>query len=611
MIVKMKKVTLLCVEHAREKALEALRNLGVMHVTPIVPPAGQPLEEARARVEQLKRVLAALADATGAATEPSGKSADVVENEVLALLAARQQQEEQLEKVKAEIRRIEAFGSFQPEDVRALAAKGIYLKLYFVPGKDVPALPEAVSSVACGSSKTGSFWALYATYDFEWAGAEEQKLPALPLDELRRRMLDLMDEQVKGAAALQAYAPERRALQKRLVQLEGEKEVQEVCAGMAAQERIAFLQGFVPAGDVEGIREKAAAEGWGLVVEDPGPQDDVPVKLHAPRWARPINAVFKGINILPGYAEADVSAVFMFFFCIFFAMIVGDMGYGAIFLGLTLYFRKKMPKDAAQLLMVTSICTIIWGLITGTFFGMSSEILEKIGLAKFQVPFLTNENSARNLMGLCFLIGAIQITVGHVWNVIDLAKEKSTKALEQLGWVFTTWFMFFLADNMVIASNMVSYIGKPAALVPFTGSFIDYVALVGIALIILFMMKPAEFKEGWFNMALLPLNLINNFTDVVSYVRLYAVGAAGFAVANAFNTMLFSGEISILRGVFSAVLLFAAHGLNILLCVMGVLVHGIRLNTLEFSNHKGISWSGTPYRPFAKPAVETGETGNI
>ena len=124
--------------------------------------------------------------------------------------------------------------------------------------------------------------------------------------------------------------------------------------------------------------------------------------------------------------------------------------------------------------------------------------------------------------------------------------------------------------------------------------------VAGIVLIALFMMKPSEIKDQWFNLALLPLNIINNFTDVVSYVRLYAVGAAGFAVAEAFNTMIFGGKVTLVGGIVGAVLVFLAHTLNILLCVMGVLVHGIRLNTLEFSNHKGISWSGSAYRPFAK-----------
>ena len=132
-----------------------------------------------------------------------------------------------------------------------------------------------------------------------------------------------------------------------------------------------------------------------------------------------------------------------------------------------------------------------------------------------------------------------------------------------------------------------------------------YSLVAGIVLIVLFMMPPREIKDGWFNLALLPLSLVSNFTDVVSYVRLYAVGTAGFAVANAFNNMIFGGDKPWWGLLLGAVLAFLAHTLNILLSTMGVLVHGIRLNTLEFSNHKGISWSGSPYKPFAKPEMAT------
>ena len=183
----------------------------------------------------------------------------------------------------------------------------------------------------------------------------------------------------------------------------------------------------------------------------------------------------------------------------------------------------------------------------------------------------------------------------------DLIRARKLKALEQFGWTLTTWFMFLLADDMVLKGNMLAYLhlSEPAAAALWQG--MTYAFVAGIVLIILFMMPPKEIKDGWFNLALLPLNLVSNFTDVVSYVRLYAVGTAGFAVANAFNNMIFGGGKPWWGLLIGAVLAFAAHTLNILLSTMGVLVHGIRLNTLEFSNHKGISWSGSPYRPFAKP----------
>ena len=601
MIVQMKKLTLLCLAHDRAATLETLRGLGVLHVKPVVQPTGTGLEDAREKAAGLKRLLEAIPAAEGA--KPTGRDAFAVMSETSDLLDERKESLDRLEALQSEIARVEPFGAFDPASVQALAGKGVVLKLYRASTKTTLPLPEGVTAEKLAVRKTDAYWALFARAPFDWAGAEEQRLPEESLAGMQAESQRIRKGLEEIAQKLQAAAGDRHLLEGSLTLAEAEVKLQEVRAGMGSAEAIAYVEGFLPATDVEPVRQAAAQQGWGLVVEDPGPQDDVPVKLRPPRWASPIKAVFQGISSLPGYNEADVSVVFMLFFSLFFAMIIGDAGYGAIFLGLTLWARKKLPKDTSRLLMVTSVCTIIWGLVTGSVFGISPEFLQTTFFAKLWVPFLhpLRARTAQNVMGMCFLIGAIQLSIGHLWNVVDLARQKNLKALEQLGWTLTTGYMFCVADSMVVGGNMLRYIGSPAALKPFTGSVVDGLALVGILLIVLFMMKPSEIKEGWFNLALLPLNLIGNFTDVVSYVRLYAVGAAGFAVADAFNQMIFGGEATWWWLLIGAVLVFFAHTLNILLCTMGVLVHGIRLNTLEFSNHKGISWSGSAYRPFAKP----------
>ena len=92
--------------------------------------------------------------------------------------------------------------------------------------------------------------------------------------------------------------------------------------------------------------------------------------------------------------------------------------------------------------------------------------------------------------------------------------------------------------------------------------------------------------------------------DIVSYIRLYAVGTASVAVAMAFNEMAAPMFSSILSGLLGAIILFLGHALNIVLATMGVVVHGVRLNLLEFASHVGMQWTGTPYQPFA---LEPGE----
>ncbi|MGD9612925.1 MAG: V-type ATP synthase subunit I [Kiritimatiellia bacterium] len=596
----MKKLTLLCVAHDRAATLEALRGLGVLHVTPVVSPASTGLEDAREKAAGLQRLLEAV-PATPA-LPPTGRDLATVIADVSDLLDQRKEWQERLEFLKAELDRIALFGAFEPAAVRALARNGVVLKLYRASAKSVLPLPAGVAAQQMGVRKSDAFWALFAREPFEWAGAEELKLPEGAPDQLQYEA-ERLDVGLAGIAEeLKRTAGDRALLEQAAAAAAADVRFQEVRAGMGTTEKIAYVQGFAPVDAVAPAREAAARHGWGLVVEDPGPQDDVPVKLKPPRWATPIKAVFQGIDILPAYHEADVSVVFMLFFSLFFAMIIGDAGYGAIFVGLTLWARKKLPKDAFRLLLVTSAATIVWGLVTGTVFGISPDILARAGFDQIQIPFLTDPaRAAQNVMGLCFLIGAVQITVGHVWNVVELLQAKKLKALEQFGWVLTTWFMFFLADSMVLNGNMTSYLHLTEAQDALLWKGLGIAMAAGTALILLFMMPPKEIKDGWFNLALLPLNLVGNFTDVVSYVRLYAVGTAGFAVANAFNTMIFpGGDVSLVGLLVGAVFAFLAHTLNILLCVMGVLVHGIRLNTLEFSNHKGITWSGSAYRPFAK-----------
>lgn len=598
MIVKMQKVTLMCVSHDRAATLQALRELGVLHVRPVVPPTGLGLDQAREKVAGLKHLLEVIPVMEDA--KPSGRDAWTVVAETSDLLDARKELQSQLDAMEAEAARIEPFGEFKPAMARELEAKGITLKLYRVPAKSDHPLPEGVTAEKLAQIKKDAYWALCSREPFEWEGAEEMRMPQEPLSAVQSEIQRIRDELTAGEKTLEVAAGDRPLLEGLLQEAVAEEKLQEVRGGMGASKTISYLQGFVPAADVDKIRSAAADHGWGLLVEEPGPQDDVPVKLNPPRWSTPIKAVFDGIDILPAYTESDVSVIFMLFFSLFFAMIIGDAGYGAVFVGLTLLMRKKLPKDAFRLLMITSTATIVWGLVNGTVFGISPEILDKAGFDKIQIPFLTDENrAAQNIMGLCFLIGAIQLSVAHLWNVWDLIREKKLKALEQFGWAMTTWFMFFLADSMVIGGNMESYLHLTEAQSASLWHGLYIMAGVGVALIVLFMMPPKKIKDEWFGLALLPLDLVGNFTDVVSYVRLYAVGTAGFAVANAFNTMIFHEGMPWYGLLIGAVIAFFAHTLNVLLCVMGVLVHGIRLNTLEFSNHKGITWSGTAYRPFA------------
>jgi V/A-type H+-transporting ATPase subunit I len=233
------------------------------------------------------------------------------------------------------------------------------------------------------------------------------------------------------------------------------------------------------------------------------------------------------------------------------------------------------------LFYILSFCAIIWGLLTGTFFGQ--QWLLNLGL-KPLVPALTNAVFVQNL---CFLIGALHLSLAHGWRAI--LRAPALTALAELGWICIIWAVFFLAKNLILGDRF-----------PLFGNQLIVLGLI----LVLFFTNPQKniFKTIGSGLGTIALSLVNNFTDVVSYIRLFAVGLAGVAIADAFNTMA-AGVVK--KGdwvtlIVAALVVICGHLLNIILGPMSVLVHGVRLNVLEFCGHLGVTWNGFAYKPFGR-----------
>ncbi len=580
MIVPMHKVTLLCPEADRAGALEALRELGVLHLSWEERRDQLDIEGARKRLTQVRRAIELLPKVHEG--KPSGQPAEGVVAALLRIRKRRREIGEELEGLGREMRHIEPFGSFCPQAVASLAARSLSVRLFQAPPKHSPAIPADTLYLETRRTETGVWFALLGWGIPPAIDAQEVPLPSLSLATLRQHQADLEAELAALARQTAQFAGDRVALARLEAAAEDALQLAEARAALgSATPSLAYLQGFSPATEAERIRDLVKGQGWGLVLDEPDEEDRVPTLIRNPRWLKPIEAVFDLIGILPGYREIDVSLWFLLFFSLFFAMLVGDAGYGAIFLGLTLWAQRRFPQVAPHvftLLKITSIGTMAWGVLTGTYFGIPNL---PAPLSALKIDWLGDEDHVKEL---CFWIAAVHLSIAHVWNIARMIR--TPQALAQLGWLCVVWFMFFGARSVVL--NL-----------PFP-PLMPWVFGAGVLLIVLFMTPMRDFKNEWFNHVMLPLNLVSSFVDVISYIRLYAVGTASYAIASTFNGMLaplFDGWLS---GAFAALLLFLAHGVNIILSVMGVMVHGIRLNTLEFASHAGLQWSGIPYRPLRR-----------
>ncbi|MDR0600992.1 MAG: V-type ATP synthase subunit I, partial [Treponema sp.] len=302
-----------------------------------------------------------------------------------------------------------------------------------------------------------------------------------------------------------------------------------------------------------------------------------------------------------------ISGWFLLFFCIFFGMIFGDAGYGLLlFLAgviIAVKTSKKGVPAGIKMLLLLSISNIVWGLITCTWFGIDAAKLPGI-LKSVSIPAISNAAAAvspgakaivdQNLQIVCFSLALLQLGIAHIKGFFRNIGAGSLKCLAELGSLGMLAGMFNVVLALVVSNAARRIPFLPVSLYLIAGGFGLSFIFAGFEGNIL-----KSVLESCKNIISVVLGVTNVFSDIMSYIRLWAVGLAGASISATVNAMAgpLLGNFLIFLGI---VLLVFGHGLNIILNVLSVLVHGVRLNTLEFSGHLGLTWSGTPYRPFSK-----------
>ena len=591
MIVPMKHLFLLCVADETDGTLESLRDLGAVHLefTAETGEAGVAAKESLERAERAVRIVLKAAKEMGGkkgcSTSHGGNDVADVVDAVLELDARREKLKGEAEAFKATVRRYEPFGDFDPALAARLTSVGVQLQLHddgsfeFLYGVDEPAERPGVHLLPLPEERLSVTQGRLTKVEAEIA-ALTVKIAAVDVAGIVKTFPGLKDA-VAFAMAKDEMVANRFVDDK-------------VSAGDAPQ--IALVRGWIPSDRVVELESAAKGNGWGVALHDPEPDETPPTLIRPPRLFRPVKALFEGLGIAPAYTEADVSVPFMCYFSLFFAMLVGDGGYGAIILALTLWGWRKycamkrsapLMKSWLTLLTVFASATIAWGLLSNTWFGAGLPFAAEWPTVKW-----LGDPTYNNMMLLCFTIGASHLVLARIWTGLCMLNDRT--CLSQFGWAGIVLFMYFVTNAIVGI---------------FSGIPIWVYWMFGVSLVLVFgfTLKGNELKSRGIELGMLPLNIMSALGDIISYVRLFAVGLASVKVAQNFNDMalgLMSVSDSLwvrpLLALALVAVLLVGHGLNFAMAGLSILVHAVRLNTLEFSNHKGISWAGYAFHPFRR-----------
>ena len=636
MIVPMKKVSLIILGDKKSETLKELRKLGMMHIE-IAEGTGERINELKGQITMLENCIFSIEEKVKKNKETkdvTNAEAMAAAKEVAALAEEKKAYQAEQVSLKSELDRLKNWGDIDPEQFGCLAEKGIELSLYEIPKAEYAALGENVKTIKLEETKT-SVKCLVVRQGAEDEEAVDSvknyrvELPKASTSEMKAKIESLESSIADIDEKLVSYAGYVAGMKNAVKAFEKEIEFEVYATGMTDESltneganniSVAHFTGYIEAENVDCLKKAAESNSWGLVIEEPTTEDNVPTKLKNNKFVSLIYPLTDFLNTIPGYYEYDISAWFLAFILVFFGMIFGDGGYGLLITAVAAVpivkslVSKKPAAPVFLLIGLFGLSTIIWGTLTCTWFGLTPEhlpqwlkglsipVISNVYADKIWYPFWTEGKvgltTAQNLQIFCFVLALIQLLIAHIKCAIT--NRKSLKVLGDIGSAIELIGMFYVVLSFVVSGEVFS-MGLVISGIPVGTIAIVFVA-VGFLLSFVFANYEGNIVksilESLTNIVSVLLGIFNLFSDIVSYIRLWAVGLAGAAISATVNELAGPLFGNFMFMILAIVLLVFGHGLNMILNVLSVIVHGIRLNTLEFSSHLGMSWSGHKFKPF-------------
>ena len=600
MIEKMKAVCIVAQDSHKEELLTTLRDLGILHIA----------EKQAADADVLKRfsMLSHLSlELKDYAKEENGETTTLSDEQFEQMYQNTVRALEQMTMIKEkrtdlvlEAERIKMWGDFDAPMVKRLCDQ-LDLHFYRMEKREYKRIKQDahIKWIRLSPVEKMETVAVFGRLDTS-VRAMEFVIPPKGLSQLQEEIKHCELQLSSCEAVLREAAGHLNSYAAQLLKTQNDAEYSSADRSLAYQNGLVWITGYIPDAEKEAFINAAKEHNWAWLINDVQQGDEnVPTKIRYNKLTALIKPVFDILGTVPGYAEYDISFWFLAFFTLFFAMIIGDAGYGLLFLigTVAVHIKSKHVTNVTLLFYLLSGATVVWGALTGTWFGlegaMNIPLLKSLVIPSFanypEYFGLSATTTQNSVMKFCFSIGVIQLALACVMNIKRKICRHNLSWLSDLGWLLSISALYLMVLYLVIGQNI--QLGIVGAVVG-----------LGFLLVVLFGgMEPGKtfgqgLKAGLGNTFTAFLDTISAFGNVMSYIRLFAVGMASLAIAQSFNNMAsgFHGALVIV----GAIIMIIGHVLNIVMGFLSVVVHGVRLNLLEFSGQLGMEWSGTAYNPF-------------
>jgi V/A-type H+-transporting ATPase subunit I len=595
-ILKQRKVTLFGLNSEKMLLLEGLQSLGCMHVIPLVATPKEVEKVINPKAKKAHKALRFLNNLESRRRQILRKAdfdVDSLVEDALSLQLDIRRASDKKELIVQRLADIEPWGNIDYPPMAAL--KGYRFWYYIIPLDKRKALSslELPWSIVYRDNKNA-----YVVV----VSKSEPKPEILPISRVHlgsKSKVALLEELEEVELLLDHLDAKRQSLSRfiYLLSVNIAKADDKAALASALQKifednELVALQGWVPVERQKEVEAFAKNAGFACLISKPEKNEIPPTLLSQPKKM----AAAKDLALfyqVPGYYGWDPSRLLFVSFSLFFAMILADAGYGLLLLGGLLLAWKKLGrsdkgKGYRLLGLSMTATTVVYGALVGSYFGMAPT-----ENSLFDQIHIIDLNNFDVMMKLSIIVGAIHIGIANL--SMAYVNRHRRIAIAKLGWLLAIYggLLYWL-----VGGNS-------------TGQHISYGLLgLGALLIVVFTSERPINKssdhlmrilEGIFNLK----DSLNAFGDVLSYMRLFALGLASASLAITFNDLAHDAYHSISGGglLIAILILLVGHVLNLALSLMSGVVHGLRLNYIEFYNW-GQAEEGTEFQTFTRTEVK-------